>query len=222
MNFIEVPTYRELSERAANILIQCVNDKPACVLGLVCGLTPVGAYLWLSDGNRRGKVDFSSVTAINLNESEDDSAEHKQAHRRFMEERLYKHINIKQENTRLFGLSQKPQKEGYAERLEKVGGIDLLLLSVKADGGLGFPLPEEAFSKIREVMQKGLHTAGDPTEPLPPGALSILYAKRILLLAKGQGKRALLDKAFGETVDPRLPASLLQLHPEVTVIFSPQ
>lgn len=232
MNFIEVPTYREMSERAANIIMQGICDKPAFVLGLAAGTTPIGTYQWLSDGNRRGLVDFSSVTTVNLDEYVGLPSENPQSCRYFMNDKLFHHINIKIENTHVpNGMAEDLSKEGarYDKLIEDLGGIDLLLLGIGADGHIGFNEPEAEF--IKETHEVLLDCA-DPRffgseEELPKraitmGMLSIMKARKILLIASGEGKKAILDKAFSGEIDPCVPVSILQRHPDVTVIYSPQ
>ncbi len=236
MNFIEVPTYREMSERAANIIMQGICDKPDFVLGLATGSTPIGTYQWLADGNRRGKVDFSSVTTVNLDEYVGLSADDRQSYRYFMNDKLFKHINIKAENTHVpDGTAKNLAEEGerYDKLIEGLGGIDLQLLGIGVDGHIGFNEPDAVFVKATHevVLDESTVRANSrffeseeevPRRAITMGMLSIMRAKRILLLVNGESKKAILDKALSGEIDPRVPASILQLHPEVTVIYSPQ
>ena len=236
MNFIDVPTYREMSERAANIIIQGINDKRSFTLGLAADPSLIGTYQWLSDGNRRGKVDFQGVSAVGLGEYVGLSAADPQSSRAFMNGKLLEHINIKPENICFpNGMATDPAEEGagYDQRLEELGGIDLALLCLEEDGSIGFGGPSEAF-------QKGTHEVGlnedlrlflarffgsreaAPKRALAVGLLSVMEAKKIVLLVSGESKKAILDKAFSGEVTPRIPASILQGHPDITVIYSPQ
>ncbi len=236
MNFIEVPTYREMSERAANIIMQGICDKPDFVLGLATGSTPIGTYQWLADGNRMGKVDFSSVTTVNLDEYVGLPTDNPQSYRYFMNDKLFNHINIKPENTHVpNGMAKNLAKEGerYDKLIEELGGIDLQLLGIGVDGHIGFNEPDTVFVKathevvldestIRANSRFFKSEAEVPKTAITMGMLSIMKAKKILLIVNGENKKAILDKALSGEIDPHVPASILQLHPEVTVIYSPQ
>ncbi len=236
MNFIDVPTYREMSERAANIIIQGINDKRSFTLGLGTDPALIGTYQWLSDGNRRGKVDFQGVVAVGLGEYVGLSAADPQSNRAFLNGKLLEHVNIKAENICfLNGMAKDLAEEGarYDRCLEELGGIDLSLLCLEEDGSIGFAGPDGAFQKgTHEVSLSEEHRlflarffgseTAVPKKALTVGLLSVMEAKKILLLVSGESKKALLDKALSGEVTPRIPASILQEHPDITVIYSPQ
>lgn len=236
MNFIEVPTYREMSERAANIIMQGINDKLSFVLGLATGTTPIGTYQWLSDGNRRGLVDFSSVTTVNLDEYVGLPPQDPQSCRYFMNDKLFNHVNIKIENTYVpNGMAEDLSQEGarYDKLIEDLGGIDLQLLGIGADGHIGFNEPDTVFVEETHevVLDESTLRANSrffgseeevPKRAITMGIRSIMKAKKILLIVNGESKKAILDKALSGEISPHVPASILQKHPDVTVIYSPQ
>ncbi len=235
MKFFEVESYQELSERAANIIIQGIANKPNFVLGLATGSTPIGAYQWLIDGNRCGKVDFSEVTTFNLDEYVGLPVENEHSYRYFMNDRLFNHINIKPKNTHVpCGLAENLAEEGarYDALIKECGGIDLQLLGIGVDGHIGFNEPDNVFIKSTHevVLDESTIRANArffssmdevPKTAITMGMMSIMKAKKILLLANGEAKKAILDRAFSGEIDPRVPASILQLHPDVTVIYTP-
>lgn len=234
MKFITVKTYEELSKKAADIIAAQVILKPDCVLGLATGSTPVGAYKELAAKCSKGEVDFSKVTSVNLDEYEGLSGDHDQSYRYFMNHNLFDHINIDKAKTHVpNGCAEDLVKEGerYDELIKSLGGIDLQLLGIGVDGHIGFNEPEDVFTAAThpvvldpstiEANARFFASADDvPRKAITMGMMSIMQAKRILLVANGKNKLDILKKSMEGPVDPMVPASILQLHPDVTVIYS--
>ena len=234
MKFITVKTYEELSKKAADIIAAQVILKPDCVLGLATGSTPVGAYKELAAKCSKGEVDFSKVTSVNLDEYEGLSGDHDQSYRYFMNHNLFDHINIDKAKTFVpNGCAEDLVKEGerYDELIKSLGGIDLQLLGIGVDGHIGFNEPESVFTAAThpvvldpstiEANARFFASADDvPRKAITMGMMSIMQAKRILLVANGKNKLDILKKSMEGPVDPMVPASILQLHPDVTVIYS--
>ena len=234
MKFITTKTYEELSEKAAAIIASQVIMKPDCVLGLATGSSPVGTYKNLIKACENGTVDFSKVITVNLDEYVGLDVTSDQSYRYFMNENLFKGINIKPENTYVpngKAADLKAEGEAYDERIKEFGGIDLQLLGIGVDGHIGFNEPDEFFTKeTHEVVldestikanARFFEKESDvPRTAITMGMMSIMQAKKILLVANGAAKKDILEKAFFGPIDPKVPASILQLHPDVTVIFS--
>ena len=234
MQFITTKTYEELSEKAAAIIASQVIMKPDCVLGLATGSSPVGTYKNLIKAYENGTLDFSKVTSVNLDEYVGLDVTSDQSYRYFMNENLFKGINIKPENTYVpngKAADLKAEGEAYDARIKEFGGIDLQLLGIGLDGHIGFNEPVEFFTKeTHEVVldestikanARFFEKESDvPRTAITMGMMSIMQAKKILLVANGAAKKDILEKAFFGPIDPKVPASILQLHPDVTVIFS--
>ena len=234
MRIINVKNYQQLSRKAANIISAQVILKPDCVLGLATGSSPVGTYKQLIEWYNKGDIDFSEVTTVNLDEYVGLCESDEQSYRRFMQENLFDHVNIRRENTFVpDGLADDLAEEcaAYDARIRHLGGIDLQLLGIGFDGHIGFNEPSDVFDKATHVVD--LHEStikansrffaseADVTlQAISMGMVSIMQARKILLIANGQGKKEILGKALYGPVTPQLPASLLQLHNDVTVIFS--
>ena len=92
MNFIKVENYAVLSEKAAEIIANVIKAKPDCVLGLATGSSPVGTYKKLIEMNKKGELDFSKATSINLDEYEGLDGEHDKSYRYFMNDNLFNHV----------------------------------------------------------------------------------------------------------------------------------
>lgn len=232
MKFYAAKDYADLSRKAANIISAQVIMKPNAVLGLATGSTPVGAYKQLIEWYNKGDVDFSQTFSVNLDEYKGLSGEHDQSYRYFMNHNFFDHINIKKENTNVpDGLAQDAEEEcrRYNHVIKNLGGIDLQLLGIGGNGHIGFNEPGAAFEKETHLVALTEQTRESnarffanldevPTYAFTMGIKSIMSAKKILLLATGEQKaKALCDSFFGP-VTPGVPASILQLHNDCTVI----
>lgn len=234
MKFIEVENYETLSRLAANIIAAQVVLKPNCILGLATGSSPLGTYEQLAKKCKDGDLDFSAVTSVNLDEYVGLTGSNDQSYRYFMDTNLFSKINIKPEQTHVpNGCADDLQKEGdrYDALIQELGGIDLQLLGIGLDGHIGFNEPDDAFTKEthRVVLDPSTIEANArffaskdevPTEAITMGMQAIMQAKKVLLIANGKNKKDILQKAFYGPITPQVPASILQLHPDLTVIYS--
>lgn len=234
MKFITVDTYEKLSRQAANIISAQVIIKPDCVLGLATGSSPLGTYKQLIDWYNKGDIDFSSVTSVNLDEYVGLDGSSNQSYRYFMNKNFFEHINIDINNTFVpNGCADDLVTEGlnYDRHIEELGGIDLQLLGIGLDGHIGFNEPDKYFVKSTHVVDLHESTikansrffANEdevPKQAITMGMVSIMQAKKILLIASGKAKYDILKKAFYGPITPEIPASILQLHPDITVIYS--
>ena len=234
MRFITVENYEQLSTRAADIIASVVTLKPNCVLGLATGSSPLGTYANLAEKYKKGQLDFSDVTSVNLDEYCGLDAENDQSYRYFMNENLFKNINIDINRTHVpNGCADDLTQEGkrYDDLIESLGGTDLQLLGIGLDGHIGFNEPDSVFTKGTHVVTLDPSTieanarffaseADVPREAITMGMGAIMNAKRVLLIASGESKKEIVEKSFFGPITPEVPASILQLHPDLTVIYS--
>lgn len=234
MKFITVDTYEKLSRQAANIISAQVILKPDSVLGLATGSSPLGTYKQLIEWYEKGDIDFSNVTSVNLDEYVGLDPKNDQSYRYFMNKNFFEHINIDINNTYVpNGCAVDLAGEGrkYDEHIAELGGIDLQLLGIGLDGHIGFNEPDKYFVKSTHVVDLHESTIKAnsrffanidevPKKAITMGMVSIMQAKKILLIASGKEKRDILEKAFYGPITPEIPASILQLHPDITVIYS--
>ncbi len=234
MKFITVKTYDELSNKAADIIAAQIIVKPNCVLGLATGSSPVGTYKRLISDNKCGKIDFSTVTSVNLDEYVGLDGTNDQSYRYFMNTNLFDHVNIDKARTFVpSGTADNLADEGkaYDDMIKKLGGIDLQLLGIGLDGHIGFNEPDSIFtaathevtldeSTIKANARFFANEDEVPKTAITMGMMSIMQARKVLLVANGAAKKEIVEKAFFGPVDPMIPASILQLHPDVTVIYS--
>ena len=233
MNFITVDSYEELSKIGARIIASVITLKNNCVLGLATGSSPVGIYDELIKKYNEGRLDFSKVTSINLDEYVGLDGSSDQSYRYFMNEHLFNHVNIDINNTYVpNGKAENIEQfaKEYDERIEKLG-IDIQLLGIGPDGHIAFNEPDDCFTLAThevklldstiEANSRFFASREDvPTSAVTMGIKGIMSAKKILLVANGAAKKDVLYKAFFGPVTPQIPASILQLHPDVTVIFT--
>lgn len=232
MKIYAAKDYTDLSRKAANIISAQVIMKPNAVLGLATGSTPVGAYRQLIEWYKKGDINFSQVSSVNLDEYKGLSGEHEQSYRYFMNHNFFDHIDIKKENTYVpNGLAENAEKEcrRYNNVIRFLGGIDLQLLGIGENGHIGFNEPGAAFEKETHLVTLTEHTreanarfftslSEVPTHAFTMGIKSIMSAKKVLLLATGEKKAQVLYDSFFGPVIPGVPASILQLHNDCIVI----
>ncbi|WP_416201258.1 MAG: Glucosamine-6-phosphate deaminase [Thermocaproicibacter melissae] len=232
MKIIRATDYNDMSRKAANIISAQVILYPDSVLGLATGSTPLGVYRQLVDWFRKGDIDFSKVHSVNLDEYVGLAPEHPQSYHYYMNENFFRHINIKPENTNVpNGLAEDIDAEcaRYDKLIADLGGIDLQLLGIGHTGHIGFNEPDQDFDKMThkvKLNQKTIEANARffnsvdevPKYAITMGIKAIMQAKKILLVANGEGKAEILDRALFGPVAPAVPASILQLHPDVTVV----
>ena len=234
MKFITVKTYEELSKKAADIIAAQIILKNDCVLGLATGSSPVGTYKNLVKKVENGEISFKNVTSVNLDEYVGLDGGHDQSYRYFMNDNLFDHVDIDKSKTYVpNGCAEDLDTEGeaYDELIKSLGGIDLQLLGIGLDGHIGFNEPDDFFTAAThsvtldpstiEANSRFFASKDDvPKSAITMGMMSIMQAKRILMVANGKAKLDIIKKAMEGPVDPKVPASILQLHPDVTVIYS--
>lgn len=232
MRIIKVKNYEELSARAAGMIAAQVNIKPQAILGLATGGSPVGVYARLVEMFHRGEVDFSEAATINLDEYRGLSREHIQSYRSFMRENLFNHINVKEENIHIpdgENLNSEAVCREYDEVIRRLGGIDLQLLGMGLNGHIGFNEPGDVFEPDTHCVNlaestieanKRFFNSKDevPKQAYTMGIRPIMQAKKVLMIANGKDKADIMKQAFTGKVTPKIPASVLQLHPDFTLI----
>jgi len=231
MKKIILNNYDEVSRAAADVYVQQLRNKPDSVLGLATGSTPLGLYAELVRKYQSGEIDFSKACSFNLDEYYPIRKSHPQSYDSFMHANLFSKVNFAQ--SRLpNGEAEDPQAEciKYDAEIEAAGGIDLQLLGIGLNGHIGFNEPSASYPmstnlvKLTESTLKAnsrFFDASDsqPTQALTMGFGAIFHAKSILLIITGANKAPVSRKLFDGVIHTDIPASLLLLHPDVTVIM---
>ena len=224
--------YQSMSRKAANILSAQVILNPTCVLGLATGSSPVGMYKQLIEWYKRGDVDFSEVRTVNLDEYVGLAPDHDQSYRYFMQSNFFDHINIKPENTNLpngQAADLAAECKRYNQVIHSQGGIDMQLLGMGHNGHIGFNEPGDTFDlethvvdlteRTIEANARFFATPNEvPRQALTMGIKTIMQARRILVVVSGEDKADIVKAAFTGPVTPHVPASILQMHPNVVLV----
>jgi len=233
MNIIITKSYEEMSRKAANFIVSQVTLKPDSVLGLATGSTPIKTYEYLREKYQDDVVDFEETVTFNLDEYIGLGKDDPQSYRYFMDQHLFNHINIKEGNIFIpNGLVDEIDMEciRYEEEIRKHGGIDLQLLGIGRNGHIGFNEPNvnfEARTHKVSLDEDTIHANARffdsatevPTEAISMGIKTIMMSKKILLLASGKNKAEAINALINGPITPKLPASILQLHQDVTLIL---
>ena len=232
MRIIEARDYKDMSRKAANIISAQMILKPESVLGLATGSTPIGVYDQLVEWYKKGDLDFSKVHTVNLDEYKGLDAKNTKSYRYFMNQHLFSRVNIEQKNTFVpngTNENQNEECEQYEKLIESLGGVDLQLLGLGHNGHIGFNEPADVFVKQTHCVSLSEKTIQAnqrffeskeqvPKQAYTMGIGTIMAAKKILIIVSGKDKSEAVKRAFGEEISPYVPASVLQLHHDVTVI----
>lgn len=232
IDLIVTDSYEEMSARAAGIIASCIQADPACTLGLATGTTPIGLYDELVKKNEAGEISFKEVTTYNLDEYRGLDPDHDQSYRYFMNKYLFDRVDIDKANTHVPDGSDPDADHAcqvYEDAIRANGGVDLQLLGLGHNGHIGFNEPNDVFTRATncvkltqstiEANSRLFESIDDvPREAYTMGCGTIMTAKMVLLVANGAGKAQIVhDVVYGQ-VTPKVPASILQFHPNVVMI----
>lgn len=226
--------YEGMSRMASKILDETIRKNPMAVIGLATGSTPIGTYKELIRMHKEEELDFSQITTFNLDEYIGLDGDNPCSYRYFMDKELFNHINIKKENTYVpDGLAEDIDAfcKSYDQLIENAGGIDIQILGIGPNGHIAFNEPDVALSKGTCVVKLTPDTIlansrffksmdEVPKTAITMGIGSILKARKIILLANGEGKApAIKNLLKDDKISTYIPASFLSLHPDVTIII---
>ena len=232
MKLTVASSYEEMSRLAADAIAAVVREKPSCVLGLATGTTPIGLYKDLAADYEAGRLSFAGVSTFNLDEYVGLEGTHPQSYRWFMRHYLFDHINVDLSRTHTPDVACADEAEAsaaYEDAIEAAGGVDIQLLGIGCNGHIGFNEPCGDFPKVthtvtltqntREANSRLFNSIDEvPTHARTMGIGTIMKARKILLVANGSSKAAIVKEALFGPVTPQVPASILQFHPDVEVI----
>ena len=232
MKVLKAKDYQELSRKAANVIAAQIIMKPDCVLGLATGSSPIGTYKQLIERYEMGDLDFSGVSTINLDEYKGLTRDNDQSYYYFMYNNLFKHVNIDLARTNIPDGTE-PDSEKECARYNKViadmGGVDLQLLGLGHNGHIGFNEPAEDFATLThcvdlqestiEANKRFFASIDDvPRQAYTMGIQTIMQARKVLMVVSGADKADILNQVINGPVTPYVPASILQMHPDVTIV----
>lgn len=232
MKIIRTKDYRDMSRKAANIISAQMILKDDSVLGLATGSTPIGTYDQLVDWYKKGDLDFSKITTVNLDEYKGLPKENDQSYWYFMNKNLFSRVNIRPDYHFLpdgTNLDSENECKRYEKLIDSLGGIDLQLLGLGHNGHIGFNEPCDSFPQDVHVVDltestieanKRFFASADdvPKQAYTMGVGTILRAKMILLVVSGKDKAEALDAVVNGPITPQVPGSVLRLHPNVIIV----
>ncbi len=232
MKVYKLKDYKGLSEKAAQIVASQLILKPDSVLGLATGSTPEGLYNELIRLYELNIIDFKDVTTFNLDEYYGIHRHNPQSYYHYMRKNLLDYINIKKDSINIpNGLSENVKKhcDEYEEKIKASGGVDFQILGIGRNGHIGFNEPSDEFKEKTHLVYLQDETIEDnarffenidevPHKAISMGIKTIMYAKKILLVANGDAKAQAIYDSIKGPITPKVPASVLQLHRDLTVV----
>ena len=232
MRIIKCLNYDHMSREAAKIIADEIKGNPECVLGLATGSSPIGLYEYLVKWHNEGKLDFSAIKTVNLDEYKGLPADHEQSYAYFMNHHLFDKVNIKKENTHLpDGMESDSRKacREYDAIIKSLGGVDLQLLGLGHDGHIGFNEPNNKFDTTTHCVDlapmtieanKRFFASKDdvPRQAYTMGTGTICDAKTVVMVVSGKDKAKIVKEAFFGPITPWVPASILQKHPNFILV----
>lgn len=232
MQIIIIEEYPKMSQQAARFIAQKILAKPNLVLALPTGNTPLGLYCELVRMFKEGLIDFSKVTVFNLDEYLGLPPQHPQSFRSYMQQYFWDHVNLRPESRYIpSSLPEDPETEcsRYEQLIASYGGLDLAVLGIGENGHIAFNEPGTPFESLTHIARLSPETRAReaskfggldkvPTHAITMGIKTIMHAREILLLASGEEKATVLSRSLKGPVTPETPASILQLHPKLTII----
>lgn len=231
MKVIKVKNYEEMSEAALRVVLDVVREKPDAVLGLATGSTPLGLYAKMAEDHRENGTSYAQCRAVNLDEYVGLDISSDQSYVYFMRENLFKHIDIKPENTHIAnGKADDKDAEcaRYNALLDELRQ-DIQVLGIGSNGHIAFNEPGTAFDSVTHIVDLAESTIKDnsrlfnsidevPRQAFTMGLQNIMNAKKILILANGAGKAYAIRELVKGEIREEIPASILRNHPDCILI----
>lgn len=233
MKIVKVKDYQAMSKWVGKQVIERVKSIRQPILGLATGSTPEGLYRYLIEANKNGDVSFENVTTFNLDEYIGLDADDPNSYQYFMKEKLFDQIDIDPNHTHLpNGMATDIEQEcsDYEALIKKTGVIDLQILGLGVNGHIAFNEPGTSFASrtkrtdlVAETIEANSrffeNKADVPTQAITMGIETIMESKEIILLASGENKAEAIRQLVEGEVTEDFPASILQKHPQVTIVI---
>ena len=223
-----IDSAQNIAAMAAQQYVALLKRKPNAILGGATGSTPLGLYAELVRLNKAGEISFKDASSFNLDEYVGLDGTHDQSYRYFMDHNLFDHIDIDKSRTRVPSGIDVSDPAAYDKEIEAAGGVDLQLLGIGNNGHIGFNEPGTPFGSLTHIVEltespreanKRFFKSIDevPTHAVTMGVKTVMQARSIILMAIGPAKAPIMKEMLQGPVTENVPASVLQLHPDVTV-----
>lgn len=232
MQILKAKDYEEMSRIACSLLVEHIQKNDFPVLGLATGSTPEKLYSCLIEEYQKGKVSFRNTSTFNLDEYVGLDSGDANSYQFYMKEKLFDHIDLPSGQIHLpNGMSQDLEQDcqDYENQIQEVGPIGIQVLGLGLNGHIGFNEPGTSLSSRTHVVELAQSTRRAnarffsgieevPTQAISMGIASIMESRKILLLVSGEEKAEALYQMMNSEVSEAFPASILQTHPDVTVV----
>ena len=223
-----IDSAENIAAMAAQQYVDLLKRKPNAILGGATGSTPLGLYAELIRLNKAGEISFKDASSFNLDEYVGLDGTHDQSYRYFMDHNLFDHIDIDKSRTRVPSGIDTSDPAAYDKEIAAAGGVDLQLLGIGNNGHIGFNEPGTPFGSLTHIVEltestreanKRFFKSIDevPTHAVTMGVKTVMQARSIILMAIGPAKAPIMKEMLQGPVTEKVPASVLQLHPDVTV-----
>ena len=223
-----IDSAKNIAAMAAQQYVALLKRKPNAILGGATGSTPLGLYAELIRLNKAGEISFKDASSFNLDEYVGLDGTHDQSYRYFMDHNLFDHIDIDKSRTRVPSGIDTSDPAAYDKEIAAAGGVDLQLLGIGNNGHIGFNEPGTPFGSLTHIVEltestreanKRFFSSIDevPTHAVTMGVKTVMQARSIILMAIGPAKAPIMKEMLQGPVTEKVPASVLQLHPDVTV-----
>jgi glucosamine-6-phosphate deaminase len=223
-----IDSAERIAAMAAQQYVALLKRKPNAILGGATGSTPLGLYAELVRLNKAGEISFKDASSFNLDEYVGLDGTHDQSYRYFMDHNLFDHIDIDKTRTHVPSGIDVSDPAAYDKQIEAAGGVDLQLLGIGNNGHIGFNEPGTPFGSLthiveltestREANKRFFNSIDEvPTHAVTMGVKTVMQARSIILMAIGPAKAPIMKEMLQGPVTEKVPASVLQLHPDVTV-----
>jgi glucosamine-6-phosphate deaminase len=231
MKIIKVKNYEEMSAEALKVVLEVVKNKPDAVLGLATGSTPLGLYAKMIEDHRENGTSYAQCSSVNLDEYVGLDINSDQSYVYFMRENLFKNIDIKLENTHIEN-GKADDKDAECARYNALLSElrqDLQVLGIGSNGHIAFNEPGTPFDSVTHIVDLAESTIKDnsrlfnsidevPRQAFTMGLKNIMNAKKILILANGDGKAYAIGELVNGEIREEIPASILRNHPDCILI----
>jgi glucosamine-6-phosphate deaminase len=231
MKIIKVKNYDEMSEKAFELVLQVVKNKPDAVLGLATGSTPLGLYAKMVEDHRENGTSYAECRTVNLDEYVGLDVSSDQSYAYFMRENLFKHIDIKLENTHIENGKAEDKKAECARYNALLDELrqDIQVLGIGSNGHIAFNEPGTPFDSVTHVVDLAESTIKDnsrlfnsidevPRQAFTMGLSNIMNAKKVVILANGEGKAYAINELVNGEIREEVPATILRNHPDCILI----
>jgi len=219
MRILKTKNYKEMSKKAAELILEQIQKKPNSVIGFATGKTPLKTYKLLIKANKKKQIDFSKIKVFNLDEFYPIKKSNKKSFYYYLYKNLFSKVNIKKSNINLLNSETKNIKkecQTYENKIKK-NRIDLQILGIGENGHIAFNEPgslKNSKTRLVKLKHKTIKS-----EALTMGISTIMKSRKLVLLASGKKKAKAIKCMLKQKINKNCPASFLRKHNNLIIII---